>query len=32
VTGISDQVTELSGKMTQLLKEMLPGLNRVAVL
>jgi putative ABC transport system substrate-binding protein len=32
LTGTSDQVTELSGKVLQLLKEMLPGLNRVAVL
>ena len=32
VTGTSDQVTELSGKVLQLLQEMLPGLNRVAVL
>jgi ABC-type uncharacterized transport system substrate-binding protein len=32
VTGTSDQVTELSGKVLRLLKEMLPGVNRVAVL
>lgn len=32
VTGTSDQVTELSGKLVQLLKETLTGLNRVAVL
>jgi putative ABC transport system substrate-binding protein len=32
VTGTSDQVTELSGKVLQLLQEMLPGVNRVAVL
>lgn len=32
ITGTSDQVTELSGKLVQLLKEMVPGLTKVAVL
>ena len=32
VTGTSDQNTELSGKQVQLLKELLPGLKRVAIL
>jgi putative ABC transport system substrate-binding protein len=32
VTGTSDQVTELSGKVLQLLQEVFPGLNQVAVL
>jgi putative ABC transport system substrate-binding protein len=32
VTGTSDQITELSGKVVQLLKETLGGLKRVAVL
>lgn len=32
VTGMTDQVTELSGKQVQLLKELLPDVKRVAVL
>ena len=32
VTGTSDQITELSGKQMQLLKELLPRLKRVAML
>jgi putative ABC transport system substrate-binding protein len=32
ITGTSDQITELSGKVVHLLKEMLPRLKRVAVL
>ena len=32
VTGTSDQVTEISGKVVELLKEMLPRLKRIGVL